>query len=426
MESIRTLFIIRTYSDWWLYPPIGGASLRNWQNINAMMSIGSVGIFCLVGEEVYTKNKDYIEKPPGIAKWHISLVKEPKFTRIEKLQQISKQIKSLLTRGHPFTHTSNYRASNILLDLKNVLDEFKPDCVIFSEAFVGIYLCDLKAYPVKLILDAHNAETELLRENFKTKRLQNIKQKIRNLIEIVKIEIIERELTRNVDQIWTCSKNDISLLQKLSSKLIKAHIIPNGVNSNHYTNVRLNQVELPYNLSKSIHTLIFPAVFSTAANSQAVTFLLDLVYPKIKEKYPDCQLLLVGRNPSQQMIESSDQDTSIIVTGGVEDMRPYFSVASIFVVPLFQGSGTRLKILEAFACCRPVVSTSKGAEGINAISGKHLLIGDTVEEIVSHICDLWSDNLLRERIVQNAFELFEKEYSWNAVEAKVKQAIEIL
>jgi len=126
------------------------------------------------------------------------------------------------------------------------------------------------------------------------------------------------------------------------------------------------------------------------------------------------------------MIEASEKDSSIIVTGGVPDVRPYFSAASIFIVPLLMGSGTRLKILEAFASCRPVVSTSKGAEGINAISGEHLLIGDTADDLADHVCQLWSNISLQNKIIQSAFKLFEKEYSWNAVEARIKKAVETL
>ena len=416
---VRTLFLIKQNHS--LYPPIGGASLRNWQNINVMMKLGPVAVFFLVSET--TKN---IDIPPGLAMWNVKPVKENKLVGRDKLNQRLQQLKSFITRGHPFTDTSSVCSPELILELKRTLDEFKPDLVVFSQTFLGFYLPVLKSYPCKLILDAHNAETELFRETINLKPVKGLKEKIRTRIEIIKTEVIERELLQDTDQVWTCSKQDIVSLQKLCKKVIKAHVIPNGADSDYYSDVRANQCTLPDGFNPSPYALLFPAIFDYEPNSQAARLLIDDIYPQLKKLYPESQLLLIGAKPTPYMLEAAKKDLSIIVTGRVPDMRPYFMAASIVIVPLLKGSGTRLKILEAFASCRPVVSTPKGAEGINAVNGEHLLIGNTTEELVNNVCKIWSDKDLSQRLAQSAYELFDKGYSWEAVGEKVSQAMEAL
>ena len=151
--------------------------------------------------------------------------------------------------------------------------------------------------------------------------------------------------------------------------------------------------------------------------------LINEIYPRLRQVYPDCQLLLVGRNPNQRMVEAAQRDSGIIVTGAVSDIRPYLAVATVMAVPLRHGGGTRLKILEAFAAKCPVVSTAKGAEGLQANDGEHLLIRDEAEGMVEGVCQLLSDPSLGARLANSAYELVKTEYSWQAVGKKIESAI---
>jgi glycosyltransferase involved in cell wall biosynthesis len=123
------------------------------------------------------------------------------------------------------------------------------------------------------------------------------------------------------------------------------------------------------------------------------------------------------------MREAAQNDPQTVVTGRVTDMRPYLASASVVIVPLFQGGGTRLKILEAFAAGRPVVSTSKGAEGLKAEDRQHLLLRDSVEALVEGVSEIWTNRTLRQRLVQNAYALVKAEYSWTAIGKSVEQYI---
>ncbi|MFW6074697.1 MAG: glycosyltransferase, partial [Chloroflexota bacterium] len=102
------------------------------------------------------------------------------------------------------------------------------------------------------------------------------------------------------------------------------------------------------------------------------------------------------------------------VAGRVDDVGPYLASAQVAVVPLHSGSGTRLKILDAFAAGVPVVSTTVGAEGINGIDGEHLLIADSAAGFAAAVLKLLREPALRTALTTNARELVERQYTWNA------------
>ncbi|MGH8002274.1 MAG: glycosyltransferase family 4 protein, partial [Brasilonema sp.] len=134
----------------------------------------------------------------------------------------------------------------------------------------------------------------------------------------------------------------------------------------------------------------------------------------------------VGTGPTQFMLEAAQQQPGIIVTGRVPDMRPYLADASVIVVPLLQGGGTRFKILEAFAAGCPVVSTAKGAEGLKVVDGEHLLIRNEVTELVEGVSQIWSEPSLGKRLAGSAYELVKAEYDWERVGCNVEEALQEL
>lgn len=136
--------------------------------------------------------------------------------------------------------------------------------------------------------------------------------------------------------------------------------------------------------------------------------------------------MLVGYKPTEFMLNAAKNNSKIIVTGEVTDVKPYFQQANIMVVPLFQGGGTRLKILEAFASGCPVVSTSKGAEGLIVNEGEHLLLADNISDIIDAVDKIWSDVTLSQKLAHSAYSLVNSVYSWEAVAKNIKYAIQEL
>jgi Glycosyltransferase len=263
------------------------------------------------------------------------------------------------------------------------------------------------------------------RASMKNQKLK-IYDKLSGFIDIYRTKQAENKLLAQADQIWIFSDVDDKGLTEVFGRVWDTRLIPNGVNTIYYDSVRLGQYPLPAGWEKTQRNILFSGTLSFPPNSLAVELLIDHIYPQLRQVYSNCRLLLVGRNPTQKMLDAAQEDSGIIVTGSLPDVRPYFAAASVMVVPLRHGSGTRLKILEAFAAGCPVVSTAKAAEGLNVTDGEHLLIREEIEAMIEGVCQLWSDPSLGQKLANSAYELVKAEYSWSVIGQKVESAIQEL
>ncbi|MGK7921573.1 MAG: glycosyltransferase family 4 protein [Trichodesmium sp.] len=408
MDSFKTLFIVSQLP----YPPMAGAPLRDWQNINLMKKYGEVAIFSLS----YTNPKD--RTIPDISLWYHHNVN----TRGSLVERIEKK----LLRKFPWVYTIFDETYSRLAarKLDELLIKFQPQLVVISHLITCQYLPIVKCHKCQIIFDDHNVEADLFRQ--KSMLLTNGKQRLKTKFQLFNIQSKEGNLVHKADQVWACSEQDVKLLQNIYGNKIHPYVIPNGINVNSYENVKNGNCSPPTEVKFNEQTLIFIGSFDYQPNLNAANFLIDKIYPRLRDIYPECQLLLVGKNPPQEFVLATQKYPNIICTGTVPDVKPYLAVSSVVVTPLFEGSGTRLKILEAFAAGRPVVTTTKGVEGINAKNGEHLLIRDDVEGIIDGISLLWSDLSLGKKLVNAAYELVQAEYSWEAVAKKIEPAVKNL
>jgi len=123
------------------------------------------------------------------------------------------------------------------------------------------------------------------------------------------------------------------------------------------------------------------------------------------------------------MLEAARRDRRIVVTGAVPDVRPFLKSAAAIVVPLFEGSGTRFKILEALASCVPVVTTRVGADGLDVVHGVHLLLAESPDEFRSALDRLKNERGLAKRLTVQGHALVTARYSWDAAYAKIAVAV---
>ena len=149
------------------------------------------------------------------------------------------------------------------------------------------------------------------------------------------------------------------------------------------------------------------------ANADGATFFCQEILPHIRQRRDDIQTWIVGRNPLPEV--KALQTDHIHVTGFVDDVVPYYERSTVSVVPLRAGSGIRLKILESMALGRPVVSTTLGCEGIDAVDREHILIADTPEQFSEKTLELLENRALYQRIVSNARRLVVNHYDWDAI-----------
>ena len=186
-------------------------------------------------------------------------------------------------------------------------------------------------------------------------------------------------------------------------------IIPNGVDVTHY---------LPDFTTEAPAHLIYIGSMDWYPNEDAVAFFADEVLPQIQEKVPDVGFSIVGGNPSGRVQKLAERD-GVVVTGRVPEIKPYFAEATVFVVPLRIGSGTRLKILEALAMGKAIVSTTVGAEGLDLRDGEEIFIADEPTAFADAVTRLLTDSELRRRIGENGRTRVEQDYDWRSIGEKL-------
>ena len=176
--------------------------------------------------------------------------------------------------------------------------------------------------------------------------------------------------------------------------------------------------------------LVFNGSLTYSANYDAMRWFLAEVYPRVRAQVPGVSLTITGSTQGVDLAGLALDDT-VRLTGFVEDVRIPVAEANLCVVPIRQGGGTRLKILEAMALGTPVVATSKGAEGLDITDGKHLLLADEPETFARRTVAVLGNPALRHDLTANARRLVEERYDWAAigqrfvdlVEATVKERI---
>jgi glycosyltransferase involved in cell wall biosynthesis len=163
-------------------------------------------------------------------------------------------------------------------------------------------------------------------------------------------------------------------------------------------------------------TLVFVATMSWAANVEGIHFLLDEVWPLLVGARPGVRAVIIGRNPPASLAEKvRARGLAVTLTGFVDDIRPYVAAANVYVIPLFVGSGTRIKAFEAMAMGRPVVSTTLGVEGLDVRDGAEFLRADDATAFAASILRLLDDAAMRARVAGAARRLMEERFSWGRV-----------
>ncbi len=190
--------------------------------------------------------------------------------------------------------------------------------------------------------------------------------------------------------------------------------VPNGVDINYFT-------PRP---DPGGTRLLFCGRLDQLANKGAITFFFNSIWPQLSGRLKSLEIDVVGKNPPAWLCELSRKDPRVHVPGFVDDVRPYFQQATIFICPIKDGGGTRLKILDALAMGMPIVSTTFAASGLTLRDGTHLLIADSPEAIIQQIIRLLDDKALRQRLALEAVDVARKVYSWDTIGHSLRGAYE--
>jgi glycosyltransferase involved in cell wall biosynthesis len=284
------------------------------------------------------------------------------------------------------------------------------DVVHFDHLDASIYLSCVPGIKIT-VLDEHNIVSNQIETTADAE--QNLLKRFYMKFQLRKTVRYETEICNKMRRCFVCSDTDKSYLLKMA-KDANVITIPNGVDVEYFHD-RSWLANAQEEIHQEPNSMIFVGTLDYGPGATAVRYFCEEILPLIQGKIPDMRFFAVGQNPPKYLQVLAEHDNRIIVTGRVDDIRPYVARSNVFVVPLKSGSGTRLKILDAMAMGIPVVSTSIGAEGLDVQSEKNIFLADTPEAFSSAILRLLQDKNLVKVIRDNAFRLVQEKYDWKNV-----------
>jgi len=229
-------------------------------------------------------------------------------------------------------------------------------------------------------------------------------------LEFLKFRRLERNLLNLPYEFVVCSEVDHKFFRESNRVLV----VPNGFEQ---------QSAYPSHCAVAPTPIfLFVGTMCYEPNVDAVRFFANAIFPLIRRHEPNARFLIVGHDPTEAVL-ALKSIPGITVTGTVPSVEDYLRQATVFVAPVRFGGGTRIKILEAMAYGRAVVSTTVGAEGIEVESGKHLLLADRPADFAASCLLLLNDASLRERIGEEGYSLFKKQYTWSRIERHVEDIV---
>jgi sugar transferase (PEP-CTERM/EpsH1 system associated) len=388
------------------YPPKGGVLQRSFNLIKEVTKYHSVDLLAF-NQEALLGTPDSVEHAIRQMKDICNSVKVVPIPSEEKRYgRYWLYLKSFLT---PSPYTINWlRSREMEQQLKESLAGNKVDVVHFDTISLAPYRTVAHGY--KTVLNHHNIESEMMLR--RSHRESNPVKKLYLLQEGYKLRRTERQVCRAFDLNITCSSVDSERLRKMD-RAIRVKEIPNGVDVGYF---------VPLNLEKARHSLVFAGGMTWYPNREAMLFLARRIWPLLTEKVPDVGMTVVGRAPPQELLMLAQSDQRLRVTGFVDDVRPYIDTASVYVCPIQDGGGTRLKILDALAMGKPIVAHPIAVEGIDVEPEKHVLIARTPEEFVRQIVRLFEDPSLYRRLAEEGRRLVEEKYDFREIGATLIRA----
>jgi glycosyltransferase involved in cell wall biosynthesis len=320
---------------------------------------------------------------------------------------------SYLMLGKSFS-LERFRSEAMRVRIQRHLKALRFD-LIFCDSLYS--LVNVPHTEIPIALNCHNVEHVILQRYSKLEK--NLITKSYATVEARLLRDAEKEGCRRATIAMVCSNYDGDLLHQLSPDLPIA-VIPNAVDTDLYspqpdfagTNTDLN--------------ILFQGSMDWYPNRDAVEFFALDILPLVRAEFPGVKFVIAGRNPPASLVEKLTTLRGVEFTGTVPDIRPYLSLATVVVVPLRLGSGTRIKILEACAAGKAIVSTRVGAEGLELKGGKEIVLADDAAEFAHAVITLMRDPARSEAIGKSARSVVLEHYTHQALRKSLEVVISSL
>lgn len=263
--------------------------------------------------------------------------------------------------------------------------------------------------PLPKILFQHNVESVIWRRYYENE--ENPLKKAYFWYEQARVRRFERAACNRFDSVLAVSPKDREIFRDKLGVRTPVEVIETGVDVANFETLR----DAPSVSGR----LLFLGSLDWMPNIDGLHWFVQQAYPRIRAKCPTASLDVVGRRPVASVRDLAATNASIQVHADVPDVRPHLAAADVIVVPLRVGSGTRLKIFEAMAAGRSVVSTTIGAEGLPIENGRHILLADSPDEFAARVVTLLENPSQKLAMAAEAFGFVAENYSWRNVSQKL-------
>lgn len=287
-------------------------------------------------------------------------------------------------------------SSEMATKIRQLLNEKKFDVVIASQLAMATY------YPYFKQIPAVFEELEIGLSLKDSRRGEGWKKRLRHAFTWFKQRAYLARLLKSFEAATVVSEQEKKLVLQNFPRVKDVLVIPNCMNMDDYKNIHVEPQP---------NTLIFTGSFRYHTNYEAMQWFVGEVFPLILEKIPSTRLIITGDHANLPLPSTRN----VTLAGYVDDVKSLIASSTIALAPLWSGGGTRLKILEAMAIGTPVIATSKGAEGLEAVAGAHLFVEDEPARFAGEAVRLLRDSDLRARMSRSAQQLVREKYEWQGV-----------
>jgi glycosyltransferase involved in cell wall biosynthesis len=282
------------------------------------------------------------------------------------------------------------------------------DAILCDDCYMAGNIPDGNRVPV--VLNKHDITCRIVRQFAASER--NPFKKLYAVLEASKIQRLEASVCDSAAAVAVCSTSDGEVLREISPKH-RQFVVPNVVDVAKYA---------PSPRGDG-HTVLFVGAMDWLPNQDGADFLVHDILPRLRQLVPTVGAVFAGRNPPRWLLRRFSEFADVSFTGTVAELRPIIARSAVCVVPLRIGSGTRLKILEAAAMAKPVVSTTLGAEGLNLRHGHEILLEDRPRAFAEAVAMLLTDPARAAAMGSAARIAVEQQYSIPALRQQLRQML---
>jgi glycosyltransferase involved in cell wall biosynthesis len=378
------------------YPPDRGAPIRDFNLIRRVAQRFPVRVLSLV------------EAPPPVSS-------------IEALRAFCQEVDWVVAKPGPIVPTlwktlrafrqgcplaaASFHHPALAAKIREICTRDAIALVQIEHSFLAPYVRDIPSSGIKRVLSFHNIGGWQYRTMLRM--AVPLHEKLLYGAKWLLMQRWEGQWAARFDHCMVVSERERAYLHD-SAPSLSATVIDNGVDTGQYR---------PLPQAAGSHQLLLVGNLHYRPNVDAVVYFRDELLPLIQAEIPDVRLLVVGDCPPEKLRGLAGP--AIQLAGHLVSVLPAYGESALCIVPLRAGGGTRLKILEAMALGRPVVSTSAGCEGLAVSHGEHLLVGDTPQAFADHVVALLRDPTRAQQLARQARALAEDRYSWDAIAEKL-------